>query len=444
MATNDKKRKKDEHLPPMPKTIREELLKLVNVQSHSTQEHRMHYYVTRWLDRRNIRWKYDHTGNILAIKGRAETYPCIVSHLDTVHQIQKYFKVYKKFDTDEHEIWFAQNGNHPTGIGGDDKCGIFACFKMLERFDNIKAVFFTKEEAGLIGSGDIDLDWFDDVGYVIQLDRFGRSDFICRDYSDNTVSQEFLSKIEKNLSEFGYTETTGLITDSINLAHRGVGISCVNVSCGYYQHHTAQETIDLNELNNAILFTESIIEVLGEEKYKKEFLEYKVFADRDEICPHCGRKSSYYVSECPFCFTSKIGEKENEAYCPYCFAELYGNMTYCDQCNSTIEFYDIHWKGSEKQGYGNMEIEEDRYSNIESFGVKAKHVMNSKVVDYQVLESIVKRYGYNNAFDETMEAKDIYEMEDEYELQTGMPITIDRKHMISPNLPKIKDLYKDE
>jgi hypothetical protein len=34
----------------------------------------------------------------------------------------------------------------PTGIGGDDKCGVYACLELLKELPNLKAAFFVSEE----------------------------------------------------------------------------------------------------------------------------------------------------------------------------------------------------------------------------------------------------------------------------------------------------------
>ena len=59
--------------------------------------------------------------NIYVTKGESDTYPCIVSHTDTVHDIHKEFKVF-----DDNGCIFAFNKETGTqvGVGGDDKVGV--------------------------------------------------------------------------------------------------------------------------------------------------------------------------------------------------------------------------------------------------------------------------------------------------------------------------------
>ena len=259
-----------------------ELINLLYVQTTSDNEFMMYKYITDWLEDNGIDYYTDAVGNIIATKGtlnRDESYPCIAAHMDTVHEIYSDFTVYRNSYKDGNIKLFAKDGKKLAGIGGDDKNGIFAAFKMLEEFDVIKAVFFTKEEVGLIGSSNIDFDVFTDVGYVIQLDRWGKSDFINSYSGCKTVSDGYMKIAENILDGYGYEETEGLITDSINLFTNDVGISCVNVSCGYYQHHTVRESIDANELNNAIEFTKELIRALGNNRYEKDY-EYEYNASK--------------------------------------------------------------------------------------------------------------------------------------------------------------------
>jgi tripeptide aminopeptidase len=252
---------KQETLAFMPKKVRSLFMNILNVQSNSFYEEEMVNFICHYLGVKGISYEMDKIGNILVQKGNANVFPCLVAHLDTVHPIIPDYEVYTKIEHNREIAW------SPTGIGGDDKCGILACLWMLDHVKNIKLVFFTSEETCQKGSCKIDHKWFDNCGYIIQLDRWGRGDFISMYYDQQTVSNEYFEKAKPLMSLFGYKETEGLITDSINLWYNKIGISCVNVSCGYYQHHTRKEKIDLNETWNALIFTRELIFTLGEEKY---------------------------------------------------------------------------------------------------------------------------------------------------------------------------------
>jgi len=268
-ANNTQKKKKADVLQMMPKEIIKDFWPLLKVQSTSRNEHEMVGYIVKRLMSIGLTPSFDRHGNILVTKGSAEYYPCIVAHMDTVHAIHDDYHI-KIMQKGGRESVFAYSNGKMVGTGGDDKCGVYAVMYMLERIKNIKAVFFTQEESGLIGSGSIDHAFFSNVGHIIQLDRWGRGDFIDVYGGEPTVSTEYKYIAEPVLKRYGYDSTEGLITDSINLWSSDVGVSCVNVSCGYYQHHTDKEFIDLNELYNSLLLTYDLIVALGTSRYESK------------------------------------------------------------------------------------------------------------------------------------------------------------------------------
>jgi putative aminopeptidase FrvX len=281
MSASNIKTKSKFKYPKMPKDLKQDFFEILSIPSVSSNESLMTHYIYNWLQKRNINYTVDFSGNIYIVKGYdALSYPCIVSHLDTVHDILS-----MKIDIEEYVG--MDNHNMVTsrhGIGGDDKCGIFACLYLLEKLPNLKVVFFSKEEAGLEGSSQCDTEFFIDVGYIIQLDRWGNSDFISKYYGENTVSKLFQKTADKVLPRYGYTIAEGLITDSINLWLANIGVSCVNISCGYYKHHTIREYIDLNEFYNSLLFTKHLFYELGEFVYEsggyhKKKYSYDIYKD---------------------------------------------------------------------------------------------------------------------------------------------------------------------
>lgn len=263
------KKEKANPLAKMPKEHYGKLLELLAIQSSQMNEKFIWKYLCDWLDSKSIKHRTDNAGNILVTKGNADIYPCVCSHMDTVHDIHDDFALfYEECELDKNLILSAMSGDKQVGIGGDDKCGIFVCMYILEKFENIKCVFFTQEEGGCKGAGAIDRKFFDNVGYLIEPDRWGAHDFICINGGNNTVSDEYLTVVEPVLKTFKYEKTSGLITDSISLYGKKIGISCVNVSCGYYSHHSDSEVIDVNELWHSTLFVEKLIQTLGDKRYE--------------------------------------------------------------------------------------------------------------------------------------------------------------------------------
>ena len=54
------------------------------------------------------------------------------------------------------------------------------------------------------------------------------------------------------------------MTDVETLVDNGIGISCVNMSCGYYYPHSDNECTDIDELQNCINFCWDIAITLTE------------------------------------------------------------------------------------------------------------------------------------------------------------------------------------
>ena len=184
--------------------------------------------------------------------------------------------VVKYSDIGKHRKMIAhKTGDKPTGVGGDDKCGIFTCFHALDSLENVKVMFFSNEEVGCRGSGGLHEYYYSDIGYMLQADRWGRSDFIDKYSGDETTSEEFKEKTAKIKEKFGYNSATGLHTDVMKLfSTKKMGVSVANISCGYYEHHTDNEFIDVNELWNCSKFIVEMCKTLGEEKYPAEPVPY--------------------------------------------------------------------------------------------------------------------------------------------------------------------------
>jgi len=192
----------------------------------------------------------DKRGNLYVIKGVSETYPCIVAHMDTVHAIHEKGAIVPVV------INGCVTGMNPatmeqTGIGGDDKCGIYAAIRCLEKLPACKAVFFVDEEIGCVGSGDCDLSFFKDCRFVLQADRRGNEDWVT-DISGPLGSDAFQDAVAPILKRYGYKPCKGMMSDVMALRDSKVGVSVANMSAAYYNPHSACEFIHIQSLNNVI------------------------------------------------------------------------------------------------------------------------------------------------------------------------------------------------
>ena len=199
--------------------------------------------------------KCDKLGNIYIIKGKSETYPCIVAHLDQVQE--RHSKDFRCYESEDIIIGFSPKHREQQGLGADDKVGLWIGLKCLQKFDAIKLAFFVGEEIGCKGSQEADMEFFKDCRFVIEPDRREANDLITVIGWTSLCSDEFLKDI--GYKKFGYKETEGAMTDIETLKDNGLAISCINLSCGYYKPHSDQEFVYKPAVSNCLAFVEHII-----------------------------------------------------------------------------------------------------------------------------------------------------------------------------------------
>lgn len=193
----------------------------------------------------------------------------LVAHLDTVH----YSRVKNIFhDKEQNVIW------SPEGIGGDDRCGVFAILKIIEQF-NPHVLFTTDEENGGVGAKKVIKKLIKpDVNFIIELDRQGLNDAVF--YECGNI--DFIDYI----LDFGFKEEYGTFSD-ISILSPYWDIASVNLSIGYYNEHTKGEYIRLNEMYNTIEKVKNILIQKNERYYDYQELiinknVYNKFIDEDE------------------------------------------------------------------------------------------------------------------------------------------------------------------
>lgn len=169
----------------------------------------------------------------------------LTAHLDTVHKELPKQIVYERGAI-----------SSPQGIGGDDRCGVYAIMRILKEID-CPVVFCEQEEIGGVGSdlfttSDVfkELVEINKIKYVIDLDRKGKNDAVY--YSlDNKDFENFIQ------TEF-WKKDFGSFTDICNICP-DLGVAGVNLSVGYYNQHTLGEYVVLADLEKAIEETKALI-----------------------------------------------------------------------------------------------------------------------------------------------------------------------------------------
>ncbi|WP_018669148.1 hypothetical protein [Bacteroides gallinarum] len=235
------------------------LKRLYSIYSPSGKEQRMIRFLCSYIRQLpgNISVSKDRFGNLYVVKGKSETYPCLVSHIDQVSHCN-HSGDFKAVETRDIIFGYSPGNRRFENLGADDKNGVFICLECLKKYDSIKVAFFREEETGCRGSSEAVMSFFDDVRFIVQPDRKGNSDLITAIGYSELCSGGFIEAIEPE--KWNYKEESGLMTDLLALKENGLGVSCINVSCGYYNAHTDEEITVKKDLLKCLLFVGHIIE----------------------------------------------------------------------------------------------------------------------------------------------------------------------------------------
>ena len=255
------------------------LKKVLSVPTKTYKEDLMIQFLCEWLTENDIPYYVDKMGNVYATKqtDEIEYFPCVVAHTDTVHELDTINIREMMLPNDQNELKMALKAFNdeglPTGIGGDDKCGVYVCLELLRSLPNVKAAFFVSEETGCHGSRKADKDFFSNVGYVIQFDAPGNwmvSEY-CMGVKLFDKESDFFDKCDKVLTE-GFNSRNKYqshpYTDVYALKQQ-FDFSCINFAVGYYNYHTAHEYVIIDDVFNTLDIANKMIGELGYSKYFK-------------------------------------------------------------------------------------------------------------------------------------------------------------------------------
>jgi di/tripeptidase len=265
------------------------LREVLSVPTKTYQEEKMVEFLVNWLTENNISHFVDEFNNVYATKQESQDlpedfyFPCVISHTDTVHNIDTINISEEMLPNAQREIKLSYKAYNdqgkPTGIGGDDKCGVFACLTLLQELPYLKAAFFVSEETGCHGSLKASEDFFSNVGYGIQFDApenwmitekcFGQVLFDRETEFFETCDKVLTEGMNQNDMEYmvhPYTDVYAL---------RGkFDFSCINISIGYYNYHTKNEYVVVEDVFNGIDMGRKMIENLGNKLHYKKSVNY--------------------------------------------------------------------------------------------------------------------------------------------------------------------------
>lgn len=244
--------------------LKKRLKNVMSVQTTSFDTSRMNRFIINEVKNIPGAKAYRDKGNIYVEKGDADIYPCVVAHTDTVHDIEKEFHVLEC----EGAMLAVNENFERVGVGGDDKVGVFVALEILRSLDSCKVAFFRDEEVGCLGSKEADMSFFDDVAFVLQCDRTGYEDFVNNIYYTQLFTDEFSKAVSDLLFHYGRVESDGGLTDVYQLAENGLDVCVANLSCGYYDPHSDNEFIMINEVFATLDLVRDICQTLGDRKWE--------------------------------------------------------------------------------------------------------------------------------------------------------------------------------
>ena len=225
------------------------LKSILSAQSYSYNTAKMVAIVAKYAESFGAK-VWEEKGNLYAVKGDDSDgtgYPCIVSHTDTVHKIIPDGD-YTLLCSEDAIVGYNKSKKEVSGVGGDDKVGIYICLQMLFHLPKIKACFFKDEEVGCKGSEVCDMTFFDDVRYVLQCDRKGNDDFVNKISGDDLQTKDFMDVVEPIIKKYGYSFSIGGMTDVHELYNKGLKVCSANMSCGYYNPHSDNEIVSIKDV----------------------------------------------------------------------------------------------------------------------------------------------------------------------------------------------------
>jgi len=187
----------------------------------------------------------DGMSNYFYTVGKSDTLFCC--HVDTVGSNMERTSVHYKNGI----LGSRTNG---ACLGGDDRCGILACIALINANVPGTYIFHTGEEKGCIGSNyiaankDLDLTKFK---RAIGFDRKGTTSIITSMCSKVTCSAEFAEELASQIGLNYKQDKGGASTDVLRYLDKIPEIT--NLSVGYHEEHSSNETIDVDWLIDELI-----------------------------------------------------------------------------------------------------------------------------------------------------------------------------------------------
>lgn len=275
-----------------------------------------------------------HMDNYILVPGQAPI--MLIAHLDTVHK------------TPVKCICKSSDGNilmSPQGIGGDDRCGVYALVKVHEAAPIKPWLLFTcDEEIGGLGAETFAMDYsegkiqkyfrkqpkgLETLKLLVEIDRKGSKDAVYYD-CDNP-------EFEAYITSKGFVKAIGSFSD-ISIIAPEMGIAAVNLSSGYYNAHTLHEYINRKQIDAVI---KAVVKIIAD-SVRSNFPKFK-YVKRIQF-------NSFYKSSSEDWNTDNIGK--------FKFEKVPSSLS-CDEKRMYKKLLEVYSKDElewDREEYGNWII----------------------------------------------------------------------------------------
>lgn len=218
----------------------------------------------------------DPKGNIYSDPDPTVRKPWFVGHMDTVHR--------EHVDDQPlhiHEVngwlmalWngcFGKNAPRQTGIGGDDKCGVWAALEAArnEMYGGTPVGLFfpVDEEIGCLGTkaaleSPATKALFASASCFIQLDRRNYGDAIEHTNGVKVWSPKFRELLTNIMPLHKMSAAHGTCTD-IGVLSPALKVPAINIGSGYHDAHSAFETVNIEEAMRALNFALHLADIVS-------------------------------------------------------------------------------------------------------------------------------------------------------------------------------------
>lgn len=184
----------------------------------------------------------------------------LVAHLDTV------------FSSPPENIFYDRVKNvmwSPDGLGADDRAGVYSIVQILKHGFKPTIIFTTDEEKGAKGAVALAADFEEpptDLKYIIELDRRGSVDCVFYE-CDNPEFEEYVEN-------FGFVTAWGTFSD-ISILCPHWQIAGVNLSIGYEDEHSYQETLYVGRMLSTIKKVENMLNAVSDDMEPFKYIPLK-------------------------------------------------------------------------------------------------------------------------------------------------------------------------